>query len=169
MRDNQLTLVSIGKLQRTTSLPNLNKKATKLHSVTSLLSESITANIIQMENKTLSTSLIEQKHMISDPNNLETSSTERVADFNDETIPAFIDQKVHPPMHLSNPQDKLIISSPVKLISLPERKLSEEIIQTGYINNPLATSSPTTYSPTIKLSPSEIKSIAVSFFKFIYV
>lgn len=36
---------AINKLQRTTSLPNLNKTATKLHSVTSLVTEELNTGL----------------------------------------------------------------------------------------------------------------------------
>jgi len=122
-------------------MPNLNKKPTKLHSATSLLSESKTPNIIPM------------KKTISSISNLETTNAVRTAGLNQETIPVSDDQKVHTQVHISEPSDKPITSSPVKLTSL----------------DPLTTSSPIAHPSTIKPSPSEIRPVTILFFKFIYV
>jgi hypothetical protein len=145
-----LTLATIDKPRRTTSLIDWNKKPTKLHSVTSLVPERTAVKEIQMQNKTSSRSSTEQNHTDSD-------------------------QKIDTPTHISEPSDSQIFSSPVKLVSLPslnsfsERQLSQENIHTIDINDlpetTSAISSPIAHSPTIKPSPSEIKSIIILFFK----
>jgi hypothetical protein len=122
-------------------MPNLNKKPTKLHSATSLLSESKTANTIPTKNK------------ISSISNLETTNAVRTTGLNQEPISVFDDQKVHTQVHISEPSDKPISSSPAKLTSL----------------DPLTASSPIAHPSTIKPSPSEIRPITILFFKFIYV
>jgi hypothetical protein len=135
-------------------MPNLNKKPTKLHSASSLLPESKTANIILTKNKISSISLVEiDEDMISEHSNPETTNAERTAGLNEKTISVFDDQKVHTQVHISEPSDKPITSSPVTLISL----------------DPLTTSSSIAHPSTIKPSPSEIRPITTLFFKFIYV
>ena len=129
-----LTLVTIDKLQQTTSLPDLNKKPTKLHSVTSVVPERVTPDIIQMENKASLTSSIEQKHT-----NREISSDEHTTDLNEETTSAIIDQNIHTPVH---------ISSPIKLVSHPsldpssEHKSSQENMKTVDTNGSPETKQP---------------------------
>ncbi|CAF3899189.1 unnamed protein product [Rotaria sp. Silwood2] len=137
--------ITLDKLQRTTSLPDLSNKPTKLHSVTSLLSERTPENIIQIENKIPSIYLSKQKHikedMISIPIDLETSRDKCSTDINEKTILTVVGGKFQTPMYVSEPLDQHIISSPTKLISVPKRKLSQENLQTIHINDPPGTTS----------------------------
>jgi hypothetical protein len=137
-----------------------------------LLCERTTGNITQIENKTLSISPTEQNHLdkdiISKHINLEISSDKHTTDLNTE----------HTSIHISKLPDRQTISSPVKLISLPElnpfpeRKPSQENMSTMHINDPsettFAISSSIVHPPMIKPSPSERKVIVISFFKFIH-
>jgi hypothetical protein len=109
-------------------MPNLNKKPTKLHTIPT-------------------------KNKISSISNLETTNAVRTTGLNQEPISVFDDQKVHTQVHISEPSDKPISSSPAKLTSL----------------DPLTASSPIAHPSTIKPSPSEIRPITILFFKFIYV
>jgi hypothetical protein len=129
----------------------LNKKPSKLHSVTSLFSEQTAIKMIQPENKTSSISPNQPKHInkgtLSDHVNLETSNAE-------STI-----------MHQND--DTQTNSSPVKLISfnqLSERKPANEKISDS-LSNISAES-----SPIIKPSSSKLKeSIVISCLTFIYI
>ncbi len=131
-----------------------------------------------MENRTSSISPTEENHidieMNSQQTKLETSSDKHTTDLNTETTSAFIDQKVHTPVHSSELPNEQTISSPVKLVSLSgldslsERKLFEENKPIIHTNDPLAitsaTSSPIIHPPMIKPSPSKRKVIVISFF-----
>lgn len=161
-----LILATIDKLQKTTSLPNLKNELTKLHSVTSLSSEKTAANNIQMDTEISSSSSIEQKlvdkGMPSEYIHRETSSDKHVTDTNKVTTSAMIDPKVQ-----TLPNEKIIVS-PIKLVSFPERKVSDDNIHTtGPSTSIPATSSPIIRSPIIRPSPSKILSIVISFFKFV--
>lgn len=172
------TVAATDKVQRTTSLPNLNDKPTKLHSATSLLSERTAANTIQIETRTLSKASTEQKHldesMNLEHNNLEILNDARPIASNEEKILAFIDQKIH----ISELLDEPTISSPIKLVSLPsldtrrERKLSEENTLPMQTDGSSATSStislPIPHSSMTQPASSEIQVIVLSFFTFTY-
>ncbi|CAF0816195.1 unnamed protein product [Rotaria sordida] len=165
--------ITLNKLQRTTSLQNLSKKPTKLHSVTSLLCEQTPANIIQIENKTLSIQPTKQKHieedMVSVPIDLETSRDKCRIDINEKTILTVTDEKLQTPVHTSEPLNQHIISSPTKLISLPKRKLSQENLQTISINDSPQTtsaiSSPIVHRPMTKPSSKLNEQLLKSKFK----
>jgi len=178
IRNIFLILATIDKLQRTTSLPNFNNKPTKLHSVTSLVSERKITNITHMENQTSSKSPTVENHIDENMNSehikLEISSDKRTTDLNTEITPAFIDQKIHTPVHSSELPDDQTISSPVKLVSLSgldslvERRLSEENKPIIHASDPSAItsviSSSIVHPPMIKPSPSERECIFISFF-----
>ncbi|CAF1403410.1 unnamed protein product [Rotaria sp. Silwood1] len=158
--------ITLNKLQRTTSLPDLSKKPTKLHSVTSLLLEQTPEKIIQIENKIPLIDSTKQKHiaedMLSIPIDLETSRDQYRSDMNKKTRSAVIDDKFQTPVHISEPLDQHIISNPTKLRSLPKRKLSQENLQTIHINDPPGTtsamSSPIVHPLITKPSPILIES-----------
>ncbi|CAF1054549.1 unnamed protein product [Adineta steineri] len=120
--------IDISTLQRTTSLPNLSKMPTKLHSVTSLLSEKIPTNLLEMENKTLLTFPIEQQHTDKDI----VSRNIDLKGFNDKH------EVVLNEVYIPESSDKHSISTPVKLMSLHESDLSKENIHIS--NNPSANS-----------------------------
>ncbi|CAF0946190.1 unnamed protein product [Adineta steineri] len=120
--------IDISTLQRTTSLPNLSKMPTKLHSVTSLLSEKIPTHLLEMENKNLLTFPTEQKHIDKDI----VSRNISLKEFNDKHEVVLND------VYIPESSDKHSISTPVKLMPLHESDLSKENIQIS--NNPSATS-----------------------------
>jgi hypothetical protein len=116
-----------------------------------------------MDNQTSSKSPTVENHIDESMNSehikLEISSDKRTTDLNEETTSAFINHKVHPSVHISKLPDEQNLFSPIKLVSLPERKLSQEKMPIMNTNDPLtaisAISSPIVYPSMIKPSPSK--------------
>ncbi|CAF3469913.1 unnamed protein product [Rotaria socialis] len=159
LHESRTKLISLEKLPRTNSLPNLNKKPKKLYSVNSLLSERrIPPNKNHGENEISSMTRNEQKHTDDDTSllhiDIEIPNDKYRTDTNGKTRSSVIKERSQTPVHISEPLDRHIIAS--KLKSLPKRKLSQENHQAISINDSLVTtsaiSSPIVHLPIVKSS-----------------